>query len=295
MARRSRLRRIRDEEAAGSNPATPTRKWQVTGHLMPFPSRYASPDVRFGSQTGADAGCSGPRQPIACRADGRPNLPLAGRGALASPPSGLVAQLSTLPALPGWADMPVYPRIPGPSCPSRSDLSTSAIWSWSIQVLCPCRRPCGVRPVLTGNQEATTRSSPVLFRSRSTDSCPPCEPRPCCPGGTGTPPTDRAAARTRVADESRNAAPGWRNERLTGFAAGRAGAACRDIGHWSRSGLASPTGAPGPDTDHRGTGCPSSSSPAIGMGTWPSSPTIPAAPPSVLTCHRPSSSRICVL
>ena len=43
LARRSRLRRVRDEEAAGSNPATPTREWQVTRHLVACPSALRAP------------------------------------------------------------------------------------------------------------------------------------------------------------------------------------------------------------------------------------------------------------
>lgn len=55
---------------------------------------------------------------------------------------------------------PYTARIPGSSWPSRSDLSTSAIWSSSIHVLRPCRRPWGVSLRLTGSHEARMMSSP---------------------------------------------------------------------------------------------------------------------------------------
>ena len=45
---------LRDEEAAGSNPATPTEKRQVTGHLMTCRSHYAFPDVRFWEPVGSE-------------------------------------------------------------------------------------------------------------------------------------------------------------------------------------------------------------------------------------------------
>jgi hypothetical protein len=38
---------LRDEEAAGSNPATPTGKQQVTRHLVACRLHYAFPGVRF--------------------------------------------------------------------------------------------------------------------------------------------------------------------------------------------------------------------------------------------------------
>ena len=34
---------LRDEEAAGSNPATPTEKWQVTKHLVTCRMHYTGP------------------------------------------------------------------------------------------------------------------------------------------------------------------------------------------------------------------------------------------------------------
>ena len=53
LARRSRLRRVRDEEAAGSNPATPTEKRQVTRHLVTCRSHYAFLGVRFWEPVGS--------------------------------------------------------------------------------------------------------------------------------------------------------------------------------------------------------------------------------------------------
>ena len=47
---------LRDEEATGSNPATPTRRPQVTRHPVACGSRSASPGVRFGSDMGTDLG-----------------------------------------------------------------------------------------------------------------------------------------------------------------------------------------------------------------------------------------------
>jgi hypothetical protein len=41
---------VRDEEAAGSNPATLTKKPQVTGCLVTRGLRFASFDVRFGAK-----------------------------------------------------------------------------------------------------------------------------------------------------------------------------------------------------------------------------------------------------
>ena len=38
---------VRDEEAAGSNPATPTEKRQVTKNLVTCRLHYTIPDVRF--------------------------------------------------------------------------------------------------------------------------------------------------------------------------------------------------------------------------------------------------------
>ena len=38
---------LRDEEAAGSNPATPTQKPQVTGCLVTYGTCFISSDVRF--------------------------------------------------------------------------------------------------------------------------------------------------------------------------------------------------------------------------------------------------------
>ena len=41
---------VRDEEAAGSNPATPTGKRQVTKQIVTCPLHYTFPGARFGSQ-----------------------------------------------------------------------------------------------------------------------------------------------------------------------------------------------------------------------------------------------------
>jgi len=54
LARRSRLRHVRDEEAAGSNPATPTGKRQVTRHLVTCRLHYAFPGVRFWEPVGSE-------------------------------------------------------------------------------------------------------------------------------------------------------------------------------------------------------------------------------------------------
>ena len=63
LARRSCLRRVRDEEAAGSNPATPTGKWQVTRYQVACRLHYAFPDVRFWEPVGStgNGGPLGPR------------------------------------------------------------------------------------------------------------------------------------------------------------------------------------------------------------------------------------------
>ena len=45
---------VRDEEAAGSNPATPTEKRQVTRHLVACLLRYAFPGVRFWEPVGSE-------------------------------------------------------------------------------------------------------------------------------------------------------------------------------------------------------------------------------------------------
>jgi hypothetical protein len=86
---------LRDEEAAGSNPATPTTKRQVTPYPEAYGWCYASPGVRFWERDG----CGRPsgravHQPIACRAGARPNLPPGGLAAVASPPIGLAARRS---------------------------------------------------------------------------------------------------------------------------------------------------------------------------------------------------------
>ena len=46
-----------DEEAAGSNPATPATKPQVTRHPMICGSRFVSPDVRFWEPKGSGRAC----------------------------------------------------------------------------------------------------------------------------------------------------------------------------------------------------------------------------------------------
>ncbi len=43
-----------DKEAAGSNPATPTGKRQVTGHQVACRSHYAFPGVRFWEPVGSE-------------------------------------------------------------------------------------------------------------------------------------------------------------------------------------------------------------------------------------------------
>ncbi len=45
---------VRDEEAAGSNPATPTEKRQVTRHLVACLLHYAFPGVRFWEPVGSE-------------------------------------------------------------------------------------------------------------------------------------------------------------------------------------------------------------------------------------------------
>jgi hypothetical protein len=47
---------VRDEEAAGSNPATPTMKPQVTQHSLTCGSRFAALDARFWEPSGSGAG-----------------------------------------------------------------------------------------------------------------------------------------------------------------------------------------------------------------------------------------------
>ena len=54
---------VRDEEAAGSNPATPTGKRQVTRHLVACRLHYAFPDVRFWGPVGSEHGNGGPLGP----------------------------------------------------------------------------------------------------------------------------------------------------------------------------------------------------------------------------------------
>ncbi len=54
LARRSRIRRVRDEEAAGSNPVTPTGKRQVKRHLVTCRLHYAFPGVRFWEPVGSE-------------------------------------------------------------------------------------------------------------------------------------------------------------------------------------------------------------------------------------------------
>jgi len=48
---------VRDEEAAGSNPATPTTKRQVIRYPVICGARSASPDVRFWEPNGSERGC----------------------------------------------------------------------------------------------------------------------------------------------------------------------------------------------------------------------------------------------
>ena len=54
---------VRDEEAAGSNPATPTGKRQVTRHLVACRLHYAFPDVRFSEPVVSGTGNRGPLGP----------------------------------------------------------------------------------------------------------------------------------------------------------------------------------------------------------------------------------------
>lgn len=51
------------------------------------------------------------------------------------------------------------PRIPGTSCPIRSDCRTSGMPASSIHVWWPCLRPCGVKPGTRGNHDASTTSA----------------------------------------------------------------------------------------------------------------------------------------
>ena len=59
---------VRDEEAAGSNPATPTGKRQVTKQIVTCPLHYTFPGARFGSQLEAGNGQrkvpTGPHPPV---------------------------------------------------------------------------------------------------------------------------------------------------------------------------------------------------------------------------------------
>jgi hypothetical protein len=63
QVRYSNVRAVRDEEAAGSNPATPTGKRQVTRHIVACRLHYALLGVRFGSPLGANTGNGGPLGP----------------------------------------------------------------------------------------------------------------------------------------------------------------------------------------------------------------------------------------
>jgi hypothetical protein len=110
------------------------------------------------------------------------------------------------------------PRMPGTWCPSRCSARISGMPSSAIHVLWPCRRPCGVRPSLTGSQQASGASpagcSPlpgqcpgsllwamILPSSRSLTACPQDGQRPVSPvlisrwvplpdgGANGLPPT----------------------------------------------------------------------------------------------------------
>jgi hypothetical protein len=69
---------LRDEEAAGSNPATPTEKRQVTRHLVACYLHYAFPGVRpwapAASEQKVTAGSLVPRSIIAIEACIRPEL-----------------------------------------------------------------------------------------------------------------------------------------------------------------------------------------------------------------------------
>ena len=50
---------LRDEEAAGSNPATPTGKRQITRYLAACRLHYPFPDVRFWEPVGSEQGNGG--------------------------------------------------------------------------------------------------------------------------------------------------------------------------------------------------------------------------------------------
>jgi hypothetical protein len=62
---------LRDEEAAGSNPATPTQKRQVTGHLVACCSHYVFSNFLFRKPVGSEHGNG---EPLGLRLTPAPSL-----------------------------------------------------------------------------------------------------------------------------------------------------------------------------------------------------------------------------
>jgi hypothetical protein len=155
-------------------------------------------------------------QPIVCRAAARPE-PFARQARCRSESSHRACSAAFNSSRMARLICPYTLRIPGSSWPSRSDLSTSAIWSSSIQVLCPCRRPWGVRPVLSGSHDAIARSSPGSWPDRAPVPIRLVRYDHLVRAARKRSSADLTASRARVADESCHAAAGRRNEWLTRF------------------------------------------------------------------------------